>query len=333
MNAYANYIVFKTDSLFNDKVQYKGVDGKDLVIDPSFDPAKHVRCYGEVVSLPLHLTKRPVSQEHRGTPAYSEESPFEYKFISDVSRDIEVGDRIYFHFNTICEKNFVKVEGTHPNRTWYYKVSYEQVLCAVRAGKIIPIASYVLCDPDFESWDDILLPVRSDIKGPDGQYLMKPKDQWIQTKTKPEYKYLTAFVRYVGKPFNGDQCEIEVGQKVWYRRNADWMNKVEGRDYFAIRQRHIVGKEVDGEFVPIRNYMLVSPEPEPTETDSGIVLKAKMSQRGTVVHPGTSGFAAGEKVEFGCSDRTEIEIKKEKYLLIKKGDVFGIHQRNAKTIM
>ncbi|MFO0447616.1 MAG: hypothetical protein ACK52I_02810 [Pseudomonadota bacterium] len=324
--------MFKTDTLFNDKVQYRGVNGEDLVLDVTFDPAKHVRCYGEVVSLPVYLTKRPVTQEHRGTPPYSQESPFEYRFVSDISKDIEVGDRIYFHFNTICQKNFVRVEGQHPNRTWYYKVAYDQVLCAVRKDKIIPIASYVLCDPDFESWDDILVPVRSDIKGPDGEYILKPKDQWIQTKVKPEYKYLTAFVKYVGKPFNGDKCEIEVGQKVWYRRNADWMNKVEGRDYFAIRQRHIVGKEVDGKFVPVRNHMLIEPELEPEVTDSGIHIKRKMSQRGTVVHPGSTGFKVGDFVEFGCSDRQEIELDKKKRLLIKKGDVFAIHQRRATPI-
>lgn len=270
-------------------------------------------------------------QEHRGSPT-GDSSPFEYRYVSDVSQDLQIGDRIYFHFNTIVMRNCVKEEGVHPNRTWYFKVSYEQILCAVRDGKIIPISSYVLVDPDFESWDDILVPVMSLLKDADGNFIPKPKDQWLQKKVQPEYKYLTAYVRHVGSPLNGDKCEIEAGQKIWYRRNADWMNTIEGKDYFAIRQRHIVAKEVDGKFVPIRGHLLVIPEEMPNETPAGIILKKKMSRKGVVFAPGDSNYPEGTRVVFGESDRQEIELKGTKYLLIKKGDIWATHERNAKPL-
>lgn len=332
MKPFNNFVIFKTDQMFNDKVQFKGINGENLVLDPSFDPQRHVRTYGEVVSLPAQLTKRPIMQEHRGSPAPSDSSPFEYKFVSDVAQDIQIGDRIYFHFNTITMRNCVKEEGKHPNRTWYFKVSYEQILCAVRDGKIIPTSSYVLVDPDFESWDDILVPTYTELKDAEGNFIPKPKELWIQKKVRPEYKYLTAFVRYVGAPLRGDKCEIEVGQKIWYRRNADWMNTVEGKDYFAIRQRHIIAKEVDGKFVPIRGHMLVTPEEEPSETPSGIILKKKMSRKGVVVAPGDSNYPEGTRVVFGESDRQEIELQGTKYLLIKKGDVWATHERTVKPL-
>lgn len=331
MKPFSNYVIFKTSQMFNDKAQFKGREGETLVLDPSFDPQKHVRTYGEVVSLPAQLTRRPIMQEHRGSPT-GDSSPFEYRYVSDVSQDLQIGDRIYFHFNTITMKNCVKEEGVHPNRVWYFKVSYEQILCAVRNGQIIPISSYVLVDPDFETWNDILVPVMSLLKDADGNPIPKPKDQWLQKKVRPEYKYLTAFVRHVGNPLRGDKCEVEVGQKIWYRRNADWMNTIEGKDYFAIRQRHIVAKEVDGKFVPIRGHLLVIPEEMPNETPAGIILKKKMSRKGVVFAPGDSNYPEGTRVVFGESDRQEIELQGTKYLLIKKGDVWATHERNAKPL-
>lgn len=330
MIPFNNYIIIKTDALFNDKASFKGLNGRDIVLDPKFDPQKHTRTYGEVVSLPVNLTSKPVTQEHRGSPSPSDSSPFEYKFISDVSPDVQVGDRIYYHYNCLVMRNCVKEEGVHPNKTWYFKISYEQVICAIREGKIIPIASYVLVDPDFETWEDILVPVMSQLKDADGNFIPKPKDQWLQRKVKPEYKYLTAFVRHIGNPFKGDKVEVEVGQKIWYRRNADWMNKIEGEDFFVIRQRHIIAKEVNGEFTPIRGHMLLIGEEEPAETESGLVIKKKMTKKGVVFHPGDSDFKPGTTVVFGQSDRHEIELKGIKYLLIKKGDVIATLERNAK---
>ena len=329
MMAYQNYIVFSTTEMFNSHVTFKGAGGKQVVIDPSFDPQIHIRTYGTVVSVPLHLTKRPIMQEHLGTPSYGESSPYEYRYLSDVQQEVKPGDRIYFHFNTITMRNMVKEEGEHPNRTWYFKVSYDQVICAVREGKIIPIASYALVEPDYETWEDILHPTYSNLKDEHGNFIQKPKSEWIQTKVKPEYHFLTATVKYVGTPLGTDKCEVEPGQKIWYRRNADWKNKIEGVEYFAIRPRHIIGKEVDGKFVPVRGYILITPEEEPAVTESGIELKKKIPKRGFVVHPGDSPYAIGTKVEFGSSDRQELKLKGSSFMLIKKGDVWATHERTA----
>ncbi len=95
------------------------------------------------------------------------------------------------------------------------------------------------------------------------------------------------------------------------------MNKIEGRDYFVIWQRSITGKEVDGKFVPIRGHMLVIPEPEPEQTASGIIIKKRLTRKGVVFHSGDSDYPEGMPIYFGESDRQEIVLNKEKYLLIK----------------
>ncbi len=241
---FQNFLIFKTNTIFNDKVSFKGIGGKELYIDPSFDPAKHVRIYGEVVSIPLRMSPTiPISQESRGLPSYHGQAPYHYKYLSDIEQEIQVGDRIYFHFNTIKQGNFVQVEGKHPDQTWYIKVRYDQVFCAVRDGKIIPIGGHTLIDPDWESWEDISIPTYSEIIGEDGKPMLKPKEQWLVSKSAPGYKFLKGFVRHVGSPIKGDRCEIKEGQRIWYKRNADFMVNIEGRDWFVIKQMHIIGRE------------------------------------------------------------------------------------------
>lgn len=328
MNSYQNFIIFKTDAIFNSHVSFKGVGGKELVVDPNFDPARHMRTYGEVVSIPLHLGTHPITQETKGTPP-DPQKPFEYRFMRDIEQDVRISDKIYFHFNVMRTGKPIKTEGTHPNKTFWFPCSYDNVICTVRDKEIIMIGSYVLCYPDMESWEDILVPIYSDIKDAEGNPILKPKDQWLQRKVRPEAKFLKAFVKHVGKPLKGDTCEVEVGQRIWYRRNADWINTVEGVDYFAIRQRHIIGKEVNGKFEPVRDYMLVIPEEEPEQTKSGIYIKKKLTSRGEVFHPGKSNFEKGLRVMFGYSDRQELELEGKKYLLIKKGDVFATKTKAA----
>lgn len=266
IEAFADYVLVKTDKMFEDKVTSKGVDGKQLVFDPGFQPWLHVRTHGEVVSVPAHLSAVPMPlQEPIGTPSYHSHAPIKFKHMRDIEPEIQVGDKAYFHFNSISMQNLVREEGKHPDKTFYFKVRYDQVICVVRSEvqvggisdgsksggerpiktthkRIIPIASYVLVEPDWETMEDILIPVYSSLKDKEGKPIPLPKEKWIQSKVAPGYKDLKGTVRYVGSPLSGDVCEIEEGDKILFRKNADWMVKVEDKQYFAIRQRHILGK-------------------------------------------------------------------------------------------
>lgn len=243
MQAYRNYIIFKTDTLFNEKTSFKGVGGREIVMRPDFNPQMHARIYGEVISVPPILSKMMIMQIHRGLPSYHEYSPYYYRYISDIAPEIQVGDRIYFHFNTIMNmNNLMREEGEGDNRIWYFRVRYDQVICAVRDGKIIMIGGYALIDPDYETWKEILVPTYTNLKDRFGKPIPKPESQWIQKKVEPGYKYLRGYVRHVGTPMKGDKLEIQPGQCIYYRKNADWLVPVEGSKYFAIRQANIIGR-------------------------------------------------------------------------------------------
>jgi hypothetical protein len=255
--------MFKTDTMFNSHVQYKGVGGRDMYFDPGFNPWLHVRRYGEVVQIPQRLGKMPIAlQVPQGIPQYYENAPYTFKMLDDIEPEVREGDRLYFHHNTVNLRNLIREEGEYPNRTYYFRVRYDQIMCVVReVGKsevdeslsagdpedtkykvIIPIGSWTLIVPDYESWDDILVKTYSHLIDKEGNKILKPKDEWIQKKSAPGYKFLKGYVRHIGSPFRGDLCYNEEGDQILYQRNADYSIEVEGNSYFAIRQRHIMGK-------------------------------------------------------------------------------------------
>lgn len=246
-----NYVIFKTDTIFEDKVK---LQNKTFYFDPGFEPTRHTRIYGEVVQIPLRLRRVPIMQMKKGIPEYHDDPPFEYKYASDIPMDVRVGDRIYFHFNIMMKINqqLVKEEkGENGKPVYYVRVRYESILCAIRNGEIIPVGSYTLIEPDMESLEEILIPIAQvgadgkAMRYADGTPIMKPKDQWLQKKVAPSAKPLRGWVRHVGSPLIGDVCEVKVGQLVYFRPNSDWTVPIEGKDYFLIRQRHLLGRIED----------------------------------------------------------------------------------------
>lgn len=300
MKILREHIVVKVPSIFIDETKYKGVDGKNIIINVLFNPERHVRNYGIVVSVPDELYYYPLFNEHIGRPAYSPHTDVNswWKTTADIELDIREGDKVYFHPNcllpdqqgdTIYNKMFLctKKEIVDGKETvmYYFRIKYELVFAAVRyvpannltrefewsmekeltpftskglfvyhgdkfdhiyRKEIVMIGSYVLVEPDFETWEDISIPVPEVINGkkilnPDGSVRMKPKEQWLVKKKAPDEHYLKGWVRHVGSPLKGDQPFLSSGMYVYFQKYANTKIKIEGYDYFRIRQRHIIG--------------------------------------------------------------------------------------------
>lgn len=219
----------------------------ELTLDPRFNPHEHVRRYGIVVETPLRLSTVPLPiQIPQGCPIYHEITPPMFKFVKDIEMQIEVGDRVWFDHMGFHKKNLILTEGEGDKRMYYFRIRYDQIFCAVREGKIIPIGSYVLVEPDREEWTDILKPTYSNIKDKDGNYILKDRSQWIQTKVVPGFKHLKGWVRHIGKPLKNDlPGDFKVGDHIIHARHADYLTTIENFDYYPVAQRHILGRYIE----------------------------------------------------------------------------------------
>lgn len=251
------YILCITDATHRVKTD-KGIQ---LV---SFDPLQYALNNATCHQIPVDMGMIPIDQIDPGSPGYgpalispeSELEPssdiyaiggvYQYKFVSDIEPEVEIGDRVYFKPRTLNNRaNFIVAlkNGKGQPDKYIYKCPYENIFCAVRDKKIIMIGSWVLVEPIVEDWDDILIKTYYDIKDSDGNKIERPKKEWIQKKVMPEVDKLRGYVRHIGKPLKGDDCDVEVNDLVVFRRQAGThYQKIGGVNYLVIKQNQILAK-------------------------------------------------------------------------------------------
>ena len=245
LRSLTDYVYIEIEgTLYNEDSGVQGANGENIWIDPTYDPQYHVKIAGKVVATPEAMSNRPISQETKGTPSYALTRDYLYRRRSDIPLEVEIGDIVYFHFNTLASMNGDKNRMLEKNM---FKVAYENILCAVRNNKIIMIGGYCLIKPDIQTWEETVLPTPVIVNGQplldkNGQRVMKPKDEWIVIQQEPEERSLLGFVVNVGTPIKGHETSIKNGDHIMYHKNADWRQTIEGEEYFVIRQRHIIGK-------------------------------------------------------------------------------------------
>lgn len=259
------YCLIKVDNLFEDTTESKGIDNIPLMVDTTFQPERRIRTTGEVIQLPLFMGNQPILSVNSGWPGYGpiryipdhdtdeelatalySQGDYNYRVMSDIVPEIEIGMKIHFKWRTLfSHKNLIAETKGENGRQWIYKVNYDQIYCAVKDGKIIPIGSHLFIDPIFENWDELLIPTYSNIKDKDGKPILRPKSQWIQTRSAPKQKDRLGVIKHIGSPLKGDVCHLSVGEKVLYKPNLKSMITVEGQKYFIILQDMVVCKVID----------------------------------------------------------------------------------------
>ena len=179
-----------------------------LHIDPEFNPTHHARIYGRVIALPDGRT-------------WDEEG----KTINDK---VERGDIIYFHY-------LVTSDETNCIYGNYYKVPYYWIFCSVRNGNILPVGGWTLCeqttDQNFDTFE---------VGGKKIEAVMSDSGLITSITKKPSVDY--AILRYIGKPV-GEEYPVlaKVGQTVILAKNSNFTNKIEGKDYYTVKQQYLLG--------------------------------------------------------------------------------------------
>jgi co-chaperonin GroES (HSP10) len=184
----------------------------ELHIDPLFNPTHYARIYGKVVAIP------------KGK-CYNDEGV-------EIEQEVKVGDKIYFHYLTTNNENNC-IYGN------YYKVPYYWIFCRVVDNRILPVGGWTLCSEivlEEEEFQTI------EVNGRKINGTLSKSGLVTSVHKTPSTKYAT--LKYIGKTIKDfDELGINSGDQVLLANNSNFKNKIEGFDYFTVRQSDILGKK------------------------------------------------------------------------------------------
>lgn len=255
------FVLIKTDSIREQRVNITGENNKVLFTDVTYLPQQSTRVYGTVVCLPVAMGMNVLSMEHAGIPGYGAIRKYanddmdnahpafykiggttKYKFGYDIYPEVQEGDLIYFKWPVLNNKqNLMASTRTEP-KEFLFKVPYDMIICVVRDGKIIPVGSHILVDPEVETFEEILSPTYYPTPGPNGEKVERPKKDWIMKKAFPQGKERQGTVKHVGRPLRGQVSELKPDMKVLLKLNLKNLYTIEGNKYIVIRQDKILAK-------------------------------------------------------------------------------------------
>ncbi len=295
------------------------------------DTYQNNRIYGTVVGVPAKLNTIPIRQKYLGSPRpqiftghdilkrmeksivgevgrkiTAEQQKYireeyncgggEYEYIYEKEIKIKKGDRVYFHFMSINDYNWMgRSDGGK-----IYKIRYEQLYCFVRDGNIGMLNGHIFIDPYFdEAYEEI------DAGKFKTRAKLTPSGLVASVKDAPEYRK--------GR-YNGE--------KIIYRASTDEkFNKeneklIEGQKKYILREWDIVAKFDPLE--PIDPYVLLVPDKVGSR---GLIQfnKELLLNTGVV----EKGFLAGEKVFFNNKSKENIYFEGENKMLVHKEDLMA----------
>lgn len=319
MQAPKNHIFIKVDSEHNDEVETKSgirlfLTTKRFAVDDETSNANHKpmmlqRNYGIVFGKPGELDNTAlVRQIDPGQPAPSryisadrikeelDYNPnalidsnstlplFEHKWVTcdDLEMEVQEGDKIYFHHNTISSQNIVSYLGDK-----IYKLPYHHALCVVR--DIVNPGYRTALDMDkgirdnagWIVWDkkdvhalrgplpETLLSVHINLRENKNLYRLlipiagtvlieplwedgvedlgdgkkgKMTASGIVTELHDKPKHLHGLVKFVCSPIKGESVDLVPGDKIIYIPNADYEVEIEGKKYYVMKYWDILAK-------------------------------------------------------------------------------------------
>jgi len=153
-----------------------------------------------------------------------------------ISRDLRVGDTIYFHYNAIRSNRpqyKFEVDGEI-----YYQFFYDFVFLRIRDGVITPMNDRALCtaiweDPDLEEIE---------IEGK--KQRVKISEGGIITQINVAHNDKKATLVAVD-PYHQEVYEEAIGKTILYDKHADFEIEVEGQKYFTMLLEDISAVEYE----------------------------------------------------------------------------------------
>ena len=210
MKILADRVLVKVNSMYDKK---KG----NLTKDFTYDSERSRKVSAIVTHIPEKLDDIIDIRVYEDTTLASPENysylEKKFKYISDISPEVEVGDRIYFYYNYLKDEfNKVKV-----GKTYQHIIEYNGITAAVRDGVINPIGGHILVKAIQEGGD---------------------KGGIISEKFTSER---IGILKHKGTPLKGETFDIPVDTMVVFPDIAAVVQEIEGSKYYVMRDSDILG--------------------------------------------------------------------------------------------
>jgi len=164
-----------------------------------------------------------------------------------IQDDLEVGDKIYFHYLVSDEDHILEVDGKK-----YLRVPVYKIFCYVRDGQITAFGGYVLAKPLFD--DDI-----EDVEVEGKKIKAKMSESGLVTSLEVDHRKNVSVIHHIGKPL-ADQPELDckAGDQVFMLVKSEHRYEIEGVEYFIYEQENITAvlEEVSSETVSTSNILI-----------------------------------------------------------------------------
>ena len=145
--------------------------------------------------------------------------------------EVQVGDLLYFHYNSLDEDSVI------PGTQGLYTIPYDQAFCSVRNGEIIMIGGRVLCLP----WYD---PNVKNIDVDGNKVKARVTNSGIITEINIGHDLQKSVLAHIGTPLIGDPVlPVQKGDEVYYIKDGDFENTIEGVTYFCMFQEDLLMAE------------------------------------------------------------------------------------------
>lgn len=249
-------VFVETKGIYNDTQSIKGekgdVDLKIKIGDYEDAPIAHKKVItGKVVNVCAKVSKDSKNFVYNYMSKFpSPYDVFEETYVFNHEIEIQEGDQVYFHFNSLNEKTlFTKL----PSGKELHAIEYGDVFCYVRGSDITPIAGYSLIG---QQYDEAVQEV--DYFG--GKRKMVVSKSGIVIDAAPKTKKRKGVLRYIGKNLGPEhRQDAKVGDTVLLAPNKNRKVLVEGEEYYVTKSNGMFAKEVNGDTIPYGEFVLLRP--------------------------------------------------------------------------
>jgi co-chaperonin GroES (HSP10) len=154
-----------------------------------------------------------------------------HHLLSRVKDQLQVGDTLYFHFNSVTEDS--RFQPTLSDKPLYV-IPMDNIFCAVRNGEIIMYGGRVLCEPVFD--EDVV---------EDGGIKVRKTKSGIISEINVGHNVKVARLAHIGNPLANDpQLDVSPGENVFYDVDSDFENEIEGKEFFCMIQEDLLMKKL-----------------------------------------------------------------------------------------